>query len=63
MSVYDSMCMCVCAILDCLAYFELILVKILAVVQSFQVANELCARHPLADVLKSEKYKFTFISQ
>lgn len=57
-------CACVRAILDLkIAYFELILVKILAVVQSFQVANELCARHPLANVLKNEKYKFTFISQ
>lgn len=49
-----------------MAYFKQILVKILAVVQSFQVANELRARHPLANVLRKKKQKdkrkFTFIS-
>lgn len=49
-----SLCMtaCVCAILDlCIAYFEQIFGKILAVVQSFQVADELRTGHPLANVL------------
>lgn len=35
---------CACAILDLkVAYFKQILGKILAIIQSFQVANELCA--------------------
>lgn len=47
---------CACAILDLkVAYFKQILGKILAIIQSFQVANELCARHPLANVLQTRK--------
>lgn len=47
-----------CAILDLkVAYFKQILVEILAAVQSFQVANELRTRHPLADVLNKKQNK------
>lgn len=47
---------CACAILDLkVAYFKQILGKILAIIQSFQVANELCARHPFANVLQTQK--------
>ncbi len=49
-------CVCVRAIIDLkVAYFKQILVEILAVVQSLQVANELWARHPLSDVLVKKK--------
>lgn len=48
-------CERMCAILDLkVAYFKQILVEILAAVQSFQVANELRTRHPLADVLNKK---------
>ena len=61
MCVCVCVCVCVCAIFDLkVAYFKQILVKILAVVQSFQVANELSARHPLADVLKRRRTQFIF---